>query len=86
MTKDVSVDVIIEVDDAVTAKNVERVVDAMLQDIVQADGYRRADVFVELNEDSEMMRNFEQPSKALQTLTLFGREKWPRRLRRENNE
>jgi len=54
MTKDVSVDVIIEVDDAVTAKNVERVVDAMLQDIVQADGYRRADVFVELNEDSEM--------------------------------
>jgi len=26
----------------------------MLQDIVQADGYRRADVFVELDEDSEM--------------------------------
>ena len=54
MTKDVSVDVIIEVDDAVTTKNVERVVDAMLQDIVQADGYRRTDVFVELDEDSQM--------------------------------
>ena len=54
MTKNVSVDVIIEVDDAVTTKNVERVVDAMLQDIVQADGYRRTDVFVELDEDSEM--------------------------------